>query len=157
VVTWAEFARQVPDLADRGRVLIEDHGVAFLATVRKDGSPRLHPITPVFAGDGIYVAVAHRSPKRFDLLRDRRFALHALLGRKDEEFVLTGAVEQLEDGAERAGVVASANHVIRDSDLVFEFLIASALWGYWENTGQPDTYPVHRSWVHTPEDEDGTN
>lgn len=147
MVTWADFARDAPEIAERGRALIAQHGLAFLATVRKDGAPRLHPITPVFAGAGIYVAVAHRSPKRLDLLNDGRYALHALLGPRDEEFVLNGHVRRVDSEHNRAAVVAAASHIIQDTDLVFEFLIERALWGYWENTGMPDTYPVHRSWA----------
>ncbi len=32
-------------------------GLAFLATIRKDGAPRLHPISLVYAGDQLYVFI----------------------------------------------------------------------------------------------------
>lgn len=145
--------RLAPELAEHGQILFRQHGVAFLATIRKDGSPRLHPIVPIPAEGGLHVAVSNQSPKRFDLLRDGRYALHAMLGEKDEEFMLTGQVKRVSGGVERAAVVSAAHHTIHDTDLVFEFLIKRALWGYWENTGTPDTYPVHQAWVHGSKEE----
>ena len=49
MVTWKEFAGAQPELAETGRSLLLQFGVglAFLATVRKDGAPRLHPVCPV--------------------------------------------------------------------------------------------------------------
>jgi hypothetical protein len=42
MVTWHEFAAAEPELAEAGRWLLFQVGVglAFLATVRKDGAPR---------------------------------------------------------------------------------------------------------------------
>jgi len=51
MVTWAEFAAAEPELADAGRSQLYQFGVglAFLATVRRDGAPRLHPVCPVLS------------------------------------------------------------------------------------------------------------
>ena len=40
---WSEFATEQPDLAEAGRTLIYQFrvGLGYLATVRKDGGPRL--------------------------------------------------------------------------------------------------------------------
>jgi hypothetical protein len=45
MLRWADFQRVRPDLAEAGRRLLYQFGVglAFLATVRADGGPRLHP------------------------------------------------------------------------------------------------------------------
>lgn len=45
MATWHEFAQAAPDLAQAGQEQIFQYGVglAFLATVRSDGGPRLHP------------------------------------------------------------------------------------------------------------------
>jgi hypothetical protein len=42
-VAWGEFERAQPGLAEAGRVLLYQDGVglAFLATVRADGGPRV--------------------------------------------------------------------------------------------------------------------
>jgi hypothetical protein len=77
MVTWKEFAAAEPDLADVGRSLLFQFkvGLAFLATVRKDGAPRLHPVCPVLSTDHLFVLIIPTSPKRHDLLRDGRYAL----------------------------------------------------------------------------------
>lgn len=75
---WADLAARVPDLAKAGRRLLYYHGVGlgFLATIRKDGGPRLHPVCPVIDGDGLYVFIGNYFPKVHDLRRDGRFAMH---------------------------------------------------------------------------------
>ena len=146
MVTWREFAEQAPELASIGRRLFDEHRLAYLATVRRNGDPRLHPVTPVDTGTGLYVAVNHQSPKRWDLERDRRFSLHAPLGERDEEFVITGEVRRVTDDETRVAIAAAAGHTIHDSDWLFEFLVAHCLQGHWEKVGQPDTYPVRQQW-----------
>jgi hypothetical protein len=46
MATWSEFSRSAPEIAELGRkqLLQFGLGLAFLATVRKDGGPRLHPV-----------------------------------------------------------------------------------------------------------------
>src|SRR5436309_2862394 len=78
MVTWKEFAAAAPALAEAGRSLLNQFGVglAFLATVRKDGAPRLHPVCPVLSNDRLFVLITPASPKRHDLVRDGRPFLH---------------------------------------------------------------------------------
>lgn len=53
-ITWTEFERQQPALADAGRRQLYQVGIglAFLATVRPDGGPRVHPVCPVLSDAG---------------------------------------------------------------------------------------------------------
>lgn len=146
LVTWAEFVDHAPSFADAGRRLLHDHEIAYLATVRRDGAPRLHPVVPIETASGLYIAVNCQSPKRWDLARDRRYALHAALGANDEEFVITGRVRRVEASQTRREISDAASHVIHGSDWLFEFLIAHCLHGHWVNVGQPDTYPVREQW-----------
>jgi hypothetical protein len=69
MVTWKEFGAAEPDLAEIGCSLLFQHqvGLAFLATVRKDGAPRLHPVCPVLSNHRLFVLVTPTSPKRYDL------------------------------------------------------------------------------------------
>ena len=73
MVTWREFEQSAPEIADGGRKMLYQFGpgLAFLATVRKDGAPRLHPICPTIVGGALYAFILHKSPKCSDL---RRFA-----------------------------------------------------------------------------------
>src|SRR5438093_12551441 len=77
MVTWKDFAAAAPALAEAGRSLLNQFGVglAFLATVRQDGAPRLHPVCPVLANDRLFVLITPASPKLHDLQRDGRYAL----------------------------------------------------------------------------------
>ena len=79
MVTWKEFAAAEPDLAETGRSLLFQFkvGLAFLATIRRDGAPRLHPVCPVLSDDRLFVLITPSSPKRQDLLRDGRYALQS--------------------------------------------------------------------------------
>src|SRR5207249_2764082 len=76
---WNEFAAESPAVAENGRALIYQFrvGLGYLATIRKDGGPRVHPVCPVIANGGLYVFIGNQSPKLHDLLRDGRFALHS--------------------------------------------------------------------------------
>ena len=64
MASWAEFEREAPPLAESGRWLLsENGGVWFLATVRKDGSPQLHPVAPQIVEGELCVTVQHASVK----------------------------------------------------------------------------------------------
>jgi hypothetical protein len=66
---WSEFAAERPTWPRAGRTLIYQHrvGLGYLATVRKDGGPRLHPVCPLIAHGGLYVFIGNQSPKLRDL------------------------------------------------------------------------------------------
>lgn len=50
-------------------------GVANLGTLRADGSPRVHPVTPII-GEQLFLFMEPTSPKGKDLQRDARYTLH---------------------------------------------------------------------------------
>jgi hypothetical protein len=142
---WKQLSLEAPDLATPGRALWQEHGLMYLATVRADGSPRLHPVAPILAGGGIYVAIADQSPKWQDLRREARCVLHALPGSRDDEFVLRCRALEAPGSLQR--LRAAARHVIHDDDHIFEFDIEMADLGWWEHVGQPGTYSVRLRWT----------
>src|SRR5216117_2129169 len=103
MVTWKEFAAAEPDLPDVGRSLLNQFGVglAFLATVREDGAPRLHPVCPVLSNDRLFVLITPASPKRHDLMR---YALQTFPQPKpgSDEFYLAGKALVVDDASARA-------------------------------------------------------
>ena len=118
---WGEFAAERPEMAQVLRDQLGWIPIAYLATVRRDGSPRVHPVCPILAGPGMYVAVAgpgraapapRPSPKRFDLARDGRFALHALPGKRDDEFYATGRARRVMLGTEFDAVASAAGFTV---------------------------------------------
>lgn len=143
MASWAEFEKSAPDMAAEGRRLLYQFGVglAFLATVRKDGGPRLHPICPIVAEGGLYAFMIH-SLKAADLRRDGRYALHAFLPEDiDDEFYLTGrAVEVLDPGI-RASVDAAYENDVAEDHILFGFDIERCLLAIYRARGEfPPTY-----------------
>lgn len=105
MLRWSEFATVEPSLAAEGAALFQefDVGLGFLATVRPDGGPRVHPICPLFAGDLYAFLVV--GPKLADLRRDPRCALHSETfppPRHDDAFAIIGDVDELDDPPLRA-------------------------------------------------------
>lgn len=74
--TWHDFETKAPDLADHVRSRIQQHGLALLATLTADGSPRISGIEPIFHDGHLWLAMMPDSAKGRDLHRDGRFALH---------------------------------------------------------------------------------
>ena len=98
MATWSEFETDAPALAAAGRQLLYQYGppLGFLATVRPDGGPRVHPFCPIVTNGALWAFILRHSPKGADLLRDPRFALHAFPARDlDDEFFVRGRAEQL--------------------------------------------------------------
>jgi hypothetical protein len=83
MATWHEIEDDAPDLAKLARSRIEQHTVALLATVRKDGSPRISGIETTFGDGELWLGMMPDSLKAKDLLRDPRFALHGATIDKD--------------------------------------------------------------------------
>jgi hypothetical protein len=96
---WSTFFSESPRLAADVRTLFLQYGQGFgyLATVRRDGGPRVHPVSPVFADGGLFCFVLP-SPKRRDLDRDGRYALHAYPPEhSDDEAYLAGRARPVTD------------------------------------------------------------
>ncbi|MGZ4130541.1 MAG: pyridoxamine 5'-phosphate oxidase family protein [Actinomycetota bacterium] len=99
MVTWDSFETLAPELAVFGRERI-DRRVSFLATIRDDGGPRVHPVTPWIADGHLYVRMYETSPKVADLERDPRFALHSMMDNADGiggEFAMRGRATGIHD------------------------------------------------------------
>ena len=146
MATWGEFSEAAPEIAAVGAQLLEKHGLAYLATVRADGAPRVHPVCPFIIDGAIYVATPPSSPKARDQLRDRRYVIHLLPGDNDEEFRVRGRARSVTDAGERAIVRERGPHFVKPDDYYFAYDIEEAATAYWVNAGQPGTYPVRRSW-----------
>jgi hypothetical protein len=150
MVSWNQFASENPDLARVGEGLLFQFGVglAFIATVRKDGAPRLHPVCPVLSQDRLYLLVTPTSPKRYDLLRDGRYALQSFPPPREEseEFYITGRARLISDPDTRQRVFRDSKHMAREDEVFFELLIERVMHTTWKNWGTPQLQPVHQIW-----------
>src|SRR2546428_13437516 len=150
MVTWKEFAAAAPALAEAGRSLLNQFsvGLAFRATVRKDGAPRLHPVCPVLSSDRLFVLITPTSPKRHDLLRDGRYALQTFPQPKpgSDEFYLAGKALVVDDASARAAVLRDAKHMAEASEIAFELWIDRVMHTRWENVLTPQMRSLHQTW-----------
>jgi hypothetical protein len=75
--SWAEFASAEPALASRVQERFGIRKHKTLATLRKDGSPRISGIEVEFANGELFLGMMPDSRKLRDLERDPRLALHS--------------------------------------------------------------------------------
>src|SRR3954464_8482354 len=109
VVTWSEFLTSDPELAGAIHSLLCQYGPGFgyLATVRADGGPRVHPVSPVITDEGLFCFIID-SPKRRDLERDGRYALHSFPPEEsDDEAYVAGHAQPVTDPAQVARLAQS--------------------------------------------------
>ncbi|MGA4879379.1 pyridoxamine 5'-phosphate oxidase family protein [Streptomyces lydicamycinicus] len=76
-VGWSGVEAVVPELARRVRERFGAHRHHVLATVRKDGAPRLTGLEADFRHGELWLGMMTGSRKVADLRRDPRFSLHA--------------------------------------------------------------------------------
>jgi hypothetical protein len=77
VASWAEVERQAPELTALARGFLDAFKHKTIATVRRDGSPRISGTELEIADGELWLGSMWRSVKALDLLRDPRFALHS--------------------------------------------------------------------------------
>ena len=142
--TWGEFASAEPALASFGADRLAGPP-AYLAIVRDDWTPRVHPVTPVVAQDGLFVFMEPTSPKGRDLRERGRFALHN--GVPDTEgsggeFSVSGTGRLVDDPAIRAIAERAASYGPAAKYVLFELLLEEARCNGYGDVEIPE----HRRW-----------
>lgn len=143
-MSWQILEQENMELAEFGRARFSEQP-AYLATVRQDGSPRVHPVTPIVGGGHLFLFMEPTSPKGHDLRRDGRYALHASV--KDTaggggEFLITGRGGLVEEAELRAEAIRYASYSPADRYILFELNIETA----FSTTYDPDGTPVRKRW-----------
>jgi hypothetical protein len=129
-MSWRELVAGNPELAEYGAARLLDSEVAYLATVRKDGSPRVHPVTPIIGQGRLFVFMEPTSPKGHDLRRDGRYAMHCQVENSEGgkgEFFLSGRARPVHDEATRALAVEAASYEVAARYVLFELSVAQAM------------------------------
>jgi hypothetical protein len=85
VTRWKEFAEQLPVLAQIGIRRLTGPGVVLVATIRRDGSPRVSPVEPLLWDGDLWLSMALGSRKAADLRRDARILVHSIVTSRDGE------------------------------------------------------------------------
>jgi hypothetical protein len=100
VLTWSELETAAPEIAARGRELLERFQFVLVGTLMKDGSPRVNPCEAYVIDGHLLLNMMPSSLKALDLLRDPRVYVHTPVTSKDGtdgEFKLAGVAAVLED------------------------------------------------------------
>jgi len=149
MASWSEFAAAEPLLAGGVRALVHQYGpgLAYLATVRRDGGPRVHPVSPVITGDGLYCLLMD-SPKRRDLERDGRYSLHAYPPEdNDDEAYLSGEATPVSDELRLARVARAVRAAPRTDWRLFELTVEVAMLVHNDRQwAAPDAPREYRIW-----------
>lgn len=107
MASWSEIEVEAPELAAEARRLLDAHVHKTIATLRRDGSPRISGTEVKFAEGELWMGSMPRSVKALDLQREPRFALHS--GSEDPpdwtaDAKLAGRVEEVDDPERKAAV-----------------------------------------------------
>lgn len=150
-MSWKVFEERAPKMAALGVARL-NRKIAYLAILNKDGSPRLHPITPFIGNGMLFMFTEPSSPKIRDMRRDGRYALHSSVDRKGGEslieFLVSGTAQVIRDKlvrAEAEKIAASA--VVTHNYVLFEFRIDSVLLVEYDPEGKRT---VQRWHLHAP-------
>ena len=139
-MSWQALAEAAPELATFGAERLHDQ-VAYLATVKSDGAPRLHPVRPVVTGGRLFVFTERDSPKVRDLERDARYALHGTATSDQpwdlREFAVAGEARRVDDSDVRSTVKAGSAFPRNEQFLLFELDVDTAMSTVYGADGQP--------------------
>jgi len=117
MATWSEFETAAPELAERVKERLQAHKHLTIATIRKDGSPRISGTECVIEDGTLWIGSMPGALKAKDLQRDPRFALHS------------GSDDPSKDWAGDAKVAGVAREVPNDDDSHrFELDLTEASW-----------------------------
>ena len=138
-MSWKEFENDSPELASLGFKKL-NRKIAYLAMIKKDGSPRLHPVTPFIGNDMLFIFTEPSSPKISNLQRDGRYALHCSVGGEGPliEFLVSGDAKVISDPIVRAQAVSiAASTIVIDSYVLFEFQVERVLVVEYDEERKP--------------------
>jgi hypothetical protein len=139
MATWSQLEESAPDLAAFGADRLST-GVAYLSTIRADGRPRVHPVTPIIADGRLFVFMEPTSPKGRDLRERGWFALHN--GVPDSmgtggEFSCAGTAALVEDPELRSIAARGASYAPADRYVLFELSVIEARCGGYGDVPLP--------------------
>lgn len=80
---WSELVRRQPRLAALAERRLIDPGVVLVATIRRDGTPRLSPVEPLISDGRLWLSMMWGSRKAGDLHRDPRVLVHSVITNRD--------------------------------------------------------------------------
>jgi pyridoxamine 5'-phosphate oxidase-like protein len=120
MASWSEIEAEAPELAARARAYFDGFTHKTLATLRRDGSPRISGTEVNFADGEAWLGSMWQALKARDLQRDPRFALHSGTGDASDwtgDAKLAGRAQEITDPevvrARNAGAPPGPSHLFR--------------------------------------------
>lgn len=138
MMKWKDFEEVEPELARFGKEHFASN-VAYLGTLRKNGYPRVHPVTPIVSSDNIFLFMEPTSPKGKDLIRNGKYSLHSLVTHSsgsDGEFWMRGKAQKVTDPNLRNEAIDSSSYNPADRYILFQLFLEEAGSTVYEN-GKP--------------------
>jgi hypothetical protein len=77
MASWKDFKDECPELAGKVEARLRAHKHHVMATVRRDGAPRVSGTEVEISDDELYLGSMWEARKALDLRRDPRLAVHA--------------------------------------------------------------------------------
>jgi hypothetical protein len=111
MIDWDEFAAAEPDFAERVRRLFTARKHLTMATLRRDGSPRISGTEVEFSEGQLWLGMMPGSLKALDLRRDPRLSLHSPSVDPDET-----VPDEWPGEAKIAGAAVEVSDVARTDD-----------------------------------------
>jgi uncharacterized pyridoxamine 5'-phosphate oxidase family protein len=142
-MSWSELESQAPEIAEFSKERLHNK-VAYLATIRKDGAPRVFPFTPIIGEGHFFIFMEPTSPKGNDLRRDPRYAIHCGVtdsSGQSGEVIVTGNARFIDDPELRALAVKLCPYTPAERYILFEFDLETVML-----TEYPDGKAVRKHW-----------
>jgi hypothetical protein len=101
---WVDFEVAAPEMGQTARSLIERFGFIYMATLRRDGAPRISPVEAHIVHGRLMVVMVAASRKAHDVARDPRVTLQSPIADSADpgvELKLRGRVAEV-DQTQRA-------------------------------------------------------
>jgi hypothetical protein len=132
MASWSEFESAAPELAARVKERFDAHKHKTIATLRKDGAPRISGTETDFRDGELFIGSMWRALKALDLQRDGRYALHSATFDPDNDWPgeakIAGVAHEILDPAR----VQEVNGEVAGSDPSHLFRLeldeASVVW-----------------------------
>jgi hypothetical protein len=138
-MSWKDLIDDLPLMAELGEQRFKSE-VAYLATVKKDGSPRVHPVTPIIGMGRLFIFMEATSSKGHDLRRDGLYALHSSVDDSDGaggKFLISGTAKLDEGDETRDVAVQHVSYDVTKEYILFELEVERAFSTVYDDEGTP--------------------
>lgn len=144
---WDDVAKEAPDLMAAARRYLDAGKHKTIATLRKNGSPRIGGTEIFFHEGDLWFGCMWQARKALDLRRDARCAIHSASADPPEwtgDATVSGRAAEIEDEARMASVFEAIGHPQTGPAHLFRLDVTEITT---VRIGDPPDHLVVESWV----------